>query len=95
MDIFGSNLQSDQMGPKGLLVFTGTGTVCLTKTYSGRQFGPSVLAPFARVVVLGDVGYVDGFIVARSYYSGDQKASQVRYRAFAAARIGAPVPPCV
>ena len=42
-----------------LAVFTGEGTVCLKK-YQGRQFGPSVLAPFARVVVDGDVGYVDG-----------------------------------
>ena len=36
---------------KTLVIFKGAGTICLTKTHQGRQFGPSVLAPFAHVTV--------------------------------------------
>ncbi len=49
-----------------LVVYRGAGSVCLTRDHNGRQFGPSVLAPFARVIVTADLGYVDGYIVARS-----------------------------
>ena len=51
---------------KTLLVLTGEGTVCLTNTNEGRQFGPSVLAPFAHIETTDSVGFVDGYIIARS-----------------------------
>lgn len=56
-----------------MVVFTGKGTVCLTRTANGRAFGPSVLAPFARVIVVGQVGFVDGLIVARSLHQPDSQ----------------------
>ena len=73
----------DCRGPSGvpndngatLVVFTGAGTVCLSRSGSDagdEQFGPTVLAPFARVVIDGgspDVGYVDGAIIAKSVSS--------------------------
>ena len=73
----------DCRGPSGvendngatLVVYTGAGTVCLSRaTSSGNnaKFGPSVLAPFARVVVDGgspDVGHIDGVIIAKSVSS--------------------------
>ena len=43
-----ANAQGEDNG-KTLFVFTGGGTVCLDKNNYGRQFGPSVLAPFAKV----------------------------------------------
>ena len=49
-DFRGNDGQGEDNGLT-LAVFTGEGTVCLKKTNSGRQFGPSVLAPFARVVI--------------------------------------------
>ena len=63
---------------KTLYVFTGAGTICLVKTWSGRQFGPSVLAPFAHVVIHGDVGFVDGFVVARSMGTFGQNGGSVQ-----------------
>ena len=38
----------------------------LTVSYDGRQFGPSVLAPKAPVFIYSEVGFVDGFIIAKT-----------------------------
>ena len=61
-----------------LLIFRGAGTIGLKATRDGRQFGPSVLAPFARVMIHGNVGYVDGFIVARSVGAVGQNGGSVQ-----------------
>ena len=60
-----------------LVVFRGSGPVRLRPSSDGRQFGPSVLAPFADVVLEGRVGFVDGLIISRSL-SGTDSASQVQ-----------------
>lgn len=70
----GNNWQGNDNG-KTLLVFKDAGTVCLTKTSSGRQFGPTVLAPFASVVIHDDVGFVDGTIIAKSVRSPNWKSA--------------------
>jgi len=49
-----------------LVIFLGEGTIGLKGTSDNRQFGMSVLAPFARVVVDETVGFVDGCVVAKS-----------------------------
>ena len=49
-----------------LVIFNCAGDITLDKTNDGRQFGPSVLAPFATVYVKGDAGFVDGTIWAKS-----------------------------
>jgi hypothetical protein len=51
---------------KTLVVFNTADDIILTKTQSGRQFGPFVLAPFSKVTILGDAGFVDGWIVAKT-----------------------------
>ena len=61
---------------KTLMIFNTSSDITLTKTSDGRQFGPSVLAPFSKVTLLGDAGYVDGFIVAREFTdSGGNRGS--------------------
>ena len=50
-----------------LVVFNTSDEICLTKTSSGRQFGPSVLAPFSKVVLRNEAGYIDGNIVAKKF----------------------------
>lgn len=50
-----------------IVFFKGTGTITLKRTSSGRPFGPSVVAPFAHVELHGNIGFVDGFIVAKSF----------------------------
>ena len=47
-------------------MFKGQGPVSLHVTWDGRQFGPSILAPFARVILEGGIGFVDGIIIAKS-----------------------------
>jgi len=59
------------------VVFSGAGTIRLTKAPDGSQFGPSILAPYAHVIVDGDVGFVDGFIIAKSYSSSGGNAGSV------------------
>lgn len=49
-----------------LVIFSTSDHVFLSNSTLGRQFGPSVIAPFSEVTPLSEAGYVDGFIVAQS-----------------------------
>jgi hypothetical protein len=62
-----------------IVIFNTSEDVILTKTHDGRQFGPTVIAPFATVHVAGAAGYVDGLIVALNLRTtgGDQGALQL------------------
>jgi len=53
-----------------LVVFNTTDDICLTKTRDGRQFGPSVLAPFSKVT-LTHAGFIDGTVIAREFTTVD------------------------
>ncbi len=64
-DFLGSAAQGSNNG-KTLIVFTFPDDICLTKTPDGRQFGPSVLAPFSKVT-LTNSGYLDGIVIARKF----------------------------
>jgi hypothetical protein len=50
-----------------LVIFNTAEDVTLTKTSDGRQFGPSVLAPFSKVILKGNAGFIDGFVVAKEF----------------------------
>ena len=63
---------------KTLVIFNTSEDVTLTSA-SGRQFGPSVLAPFSKVIVLGDAGYVDGFIVGKTVHTSGPNASGLQF----------------
>ena len=52
---------------KTLVVFNTSEDVTLTNA-SGRQFGPSVLAPFSKVT-LSNTGFIDGWVVAKTFNS--------------------------
>ena len=64
-DFLGTDAQGTNNG-KTLIVFTFSDNICITKTYDGRQFGPSILAPFSEVT-LTNAGYIDGIIIAKSF----------------------------
>jgi len=49
-----------------LVVFNTSDDICLTKTSDGRQFGPSVLAPFSKVT-LTNSGFLDGTVIAKTF----------------------------
>ena len=63
---------------KTLVIFNTHEDVTLTSIH-GRQFGPSVLAPFSKVIVLGDAGYVDGFIVGKTVHTSGPNASGLQF----------------
>jgi hypothetical protein len=48
-----------------LIIFNTNQDVFITKTYDGRQFGSSILAPFSRVTIMDNAGFIDGFIIAK------------------------------
>jgi hypothetical protein len=52
---------------KTLVIFTTTGTVRLAVTSRGRKWGPSVIAPFADVVIDNNNDFNDGYIVAKTF----------------------------
>lgn len=54
-------------GHNTLVVFNTPDNVILGSTGDGRPFFASVLAPFSKVSVEDDAGYVDGFIIAKSF----------------------------
>jgi len=53
-----------------LVVFNTTDDICFKKTSDGRQFGPSVLAPFSKVT-LTRAGFIDGTVIAREFTTVD------------------------
>jgi len=61
---------------KTLVIFNTEETVTLTKTTDGRQFGPSVIAPFSIVDLHGNAGYIDGFVVAKQFGSFSSNGNQ-------------------
>merc|ERR1712139_719767 len=48
-----------------LVIFNTTEHVILNQGDLGRQFGPSVVAPFSGVTLLDTAGYIDGILVAK------------------------------
>ena len=63
---FAPGSQPQQGSSRRLVVFMGEGTVGIKGTVDNRQFGLSVMAPRAHLVIDETVGYVDGCIVAKS-----------------------------
>jgi len=61
-----------------LVIFNTDDDITLTKTSDGRQFGPSVIAPFSKVYLRGEAGYIDGFVVAKSFETNGQNPSQLQ-----------------
>jgi len=62
-----------------LVVFNTDDDICLTKTNDGRQFGPSVLAPFSKVTLV-DAGFIDGIVIAKEFttVSGGRTGSELQ-----------------
>jgi len=75
-DFNGSEAQGEDNG-NTLVVFNTSDDICLTKTAYGRQFGPSVLAPFSKVT-LTDSGFLDGVVIAKEFTTvkGSDKGSE-------------------
>lgn len=63
---FAPGAQADQNHGRRMVVFTGEGTVGIKGTEDNRQFGLSIMAPNAHVVIDETVGYIDGCLVAKS-----------------------------
>ncbi|KAG7363802.1 laminin G domain containing protein [Nitzschia inconspicua] len=66
------------IGADVLVVFNTAATICLTKTSDGRQFGPTVLAPFSHVELKGDAGYIDGTLISKSFTTSGSNASNLQ-----------------
>jgi hypothetical protein len=67
-DFRGSDGQGEDNG-RTVVIFNTADEVTLTKTNWGRQFGPSVNAPFSVVKLDGDTGFMHGFVVAQEFDS--------------------------
>lgn len=63
---------------QNLVVFNTDERIILTKTHDGRQFGPSVLAPFSEVRLNGNAGYIDGCVIAKSFSTVGGNAGQLQ-----------------
>ena len=63
---FAPGAQANQQHGRRMVVFIGEGTVGIKGTEDNRQFGLSVMAPLAHLVIDETVGYVDGCVVAKS-----------------------------
>ena len=81
---FVPNGQADDNG-NTLVIFNTEDDVTLTETNDGRFFGPSVIAPFSKVYLHSDAGFIDGFVVAKEFETTGPNAHslQVRYHACA------------
>ena len=70
-DLYPLQEQAGKSGYNTLVIFNTHQRVTLGVSSSGRQFHASVLAPFAEVVLEDSVGYVDGYIIAKSFRQRD------------------------
>ena len=64
--LFGQTPVAHASGRRVLVVAFTNEPIVLYASSFGRQFEASILAPFSHVKVDASVGYVDGFIVAKS-----------------------------
>jgi hypothetical protein len=64
-----------------LVIFNTTADIILDKTSDGRQFGPSVIAPFSKVTLKGQAGFVDGLVVAREFTDDNNNAGSLQMHA--------------
>lgn len=61
-----------------LVIFNTTEDIVLDSTQDGRQFGPSVLAPFSKVTLKDSAGYLDGYVIAREFNTTGKQAGQLQ-----------------
>jgi len=61
------NAQAD--GTVTLAVFNTSDDICLAKSDHGRDFGPSVLAPFSKLTL--NANYIDGVFIAKNFVSSN------------------------
>ena len=64
-----------------LVIFNTAADIILDKTSDGRQFGPSVIAPFSKVTLKGQAGFVDGLVVAREFTDDGNNAGSLQMHA--------------
>jgi hypothetical protein len=72
----GRNGQREDIG-NTIVFFNTCEDIIITKSSLDRQVGPSIVAPFVMVIVLGDAGYVDGFIVAKTLVTSGKNQLQI------------------
>ena len=80
-DFLSKDAEGDDKG-HSLVVFNTQEDVQLDKTRQhpkGRQFGASVLAPFSKVTLKNQAGYVDGVVIAKEFISLDSSLQMHGY----------------
>jgi len=83
------NLVAGRSGRNTLVVFNTAERVTLGASRDGRQFLASVLAPFSEVVIEDMAGYVDGFVVAKTFTMNSGGSSvEIHGRCFEGASSG-------
>jgi hypothetical protein len=70
-----------EVNGKTLVIFNTAEEVILAKTPDARYFDPSVIAPFSKVTVPGDAGYVDGLVVGKKMRRLDPTQANCSYTA--------------
>ena len=75
----GGSFGADQAENEGrtLVVFKGTGPITLTKGPNNRQWGPSVLAPYAEVILEGTDNFADSASHPAGSGRGDQRKTSI------------------
>eukprot|EP00980_Cylindrotheca_fusiformis_P020143 scaffold7212_cov165-Cylindrotheca_fusiformis.AAC.3 len=68
---------------KTVVVFNTEEKVILTSTADGQPFRPTVIAPFSRVELHSDAGYMEGSIVAHSFATTGSNPSALSMRGLA------------
>ena len=74
-DFLGLEAQ-DEDNSRTMVVFNTAENIVLKKTEYGRKWGPTVLAPFAKVTLADGNDFADGTIIAREFVS-DGSAQQL------------------
>jgi hypothetical protein len=74
---FNNGGQGEDNG-KTLVIFDTEDDIYLDATSDNRQFGPSVIAPRARVFLYGNAAFVDGIVVAKEFATISDRQNQLQ-----------------
>jgi len=86
--VFGEEQMSGKSGRSVLVVAFTNDPITLHASSDGRQLDASILAPFSDVTIDASVGYVDGFVVAKSLHMPPNAGSvQLHARCFQGALL--------
>ena len=77
-DFAGPDAQAEDGYKYLVVVRASVSSICFSKRQNGRSFAPNVLAPFSEVTLMGEAGFIDGTVIAKSFKTAGSNAESLQ-----------------